>query len=131
MCSSSCRSRSASRWSCHCRIWDIISIFIISNMSPIPDSPCEVSILCFLQLALWRIPVWRTCWFANDDCAAVIASQLREGVPSGTVVVGEDSGTAITAACISVTSSLTSTAPVLLFSSSSLSKTFLVPLCLL
>ena len=41
----------------------------------------EVSILCFLWLAPWWIPVWRTCWFASDDCAAAIASQLREGVP--------------------------------------------------
>ena len=98
-------------------------------MSPIPDSPCEVSILCFLQLAPWRIPVWRTRWFTSDDCAAAIASQLREGVPCCMVVVGEDSGAAITAACVSVTSSLTSTAMALLFSASYCSK-FLVPQCL-
>ena len=91
-------------------------------MSPIPDSPWEVSILCFLHVAPWRIPVWRTHWFISEDCAAAIASQLREGVPCWTVVVGEDSGGAITAACISITSSLTSTAMVLLFSSSSLFK---------
>ena len=33
------------------------------------------------------------------DCAAAIASQLREGVLCCTVVAGEDSGAAITAAC--------------------------------
>ena len=49
-----------------------------------------------------------------------MASQLRDGVPCWTAVVGDDSGGAITAACVSVTSSLTSTATALLFSSSSL-----------
>ena len=91
-------------------------------MLPIPDSFSEVSILCFLQLAPWQIPVWRTCWFVSDDCAAAIASQLREGVLCCMVVVGEDSGAAITAVCVSVTSSLTSTVMALLFLSSSLFK---------
>ena len=36
------------------------------------------------------------CWFASDDCADAIASRLREGVLCCTVVVGEDSGAAIT-----------------------------------
>ena len=59
-------------------------------MSPIPDSPWEVSILCFLRVAPWRIPVWRTRWFASEDCAAAIASQLREVVPCWTAVVSEE-----------------------------------------
>ena len=42
----------------------------------------------------------------SDDCAAAIASQLREGVPCCMVVVGEDSGAVITVACVSVTSSV-------------------------
>ena len=67
-------------------------------MSPIPESAFEDSTLCFLSVAPCRMPVWRTRWFVNEDCAAAMASRLRDGVPCWTAVVDDDSGGATTAA---------------------------------